>query len=91
MSRWVPPSTAPPSIADQARRDRHAHTIVEALLSSPARIGLLHADPHPGNFLTLADGRLAMIDFGAVAALPGGIPPLLARILRHVADGEVAR
>jgi hypothetical protein len=31
-----------------------------------------------------------MIDFGAVATLPGGIPPVLARILRHVADGEVA-
>jgi predicted unusual protein kinase regulating ubiquinone biosynthesis (AarF/ABC1/UbiB family) len=74
--------------ADQARRDRHAHTVIETMLSSPARLGLLHADPHPGNFMILADGRLAMIDYGAVAALPGGIPPVLARILRHVADAE---
>jgi predicted unusual protein kinase regulating ubiquinone biosynthesis (AarF/ABC1/UbiB family) len=51
---------------------------------------MLHADPHPGNFLTLADGRLAMIDYGAVAPLPGGVPPLLARILRHVADADPA-
>jgi predicted unusual protein kinase regulating ubiquinone biosynthesis (AarF/ABC1/UbiB family) len=76
--------------ADRARRDRHAHTVVETLLSSPARVGLLHADPHPGNFLALPDGRLAMVDYGAVATLPGGVPPVLARILRHVADGEPA-
>jgi predicted unusual protein kinase regulating ubiquinone biosynthesis (AarF/ABC1/UbiB family) len=76
--------------ADQARRDRHAHTVIETMLSSPARVCLLHADPHPGNFLVLTDDRLAMIDYGAVAALPGGIPPALTRILRHVADAEPA-
>jgi predicted unusual protein kinase regulating ubiquinone biosynthesis (AarF/ABC1/UbiB family) len=32
--------------AGRTRRDRHAHTVVETLLSSPARVGLLHADPH---------------------------------------------
>jgi predicted unusual protein kinase regulating ubiquinone biosynthesis (AarF/ABC1/UbiB family) len=74
--------------AEQARRDRLAHTVVEALFSSPARVGMLHADPHPGNFLTLRDGRLAMIDYGAVATLPDGVPPVLTGILRHVADGE---
>jgi len=51
-------------------------------------VGLLHADPHPGNFLTLPDDRLAMIDYGAVAVLPDGVPPVLTTILRHVADGE---
>ena len=74
--------------AHQARRDRHAHILLETLLSSPALVGLLHADPHPGNFMVLTDDRLAMIDYGSVAALPGGVPPVLARILRHVADGE---
>lgn len=28
--------------------------------------GLYHADPHPGNFLLLADGRVGLIDFGNV-------------------------
>jgi serine/threonine protein kinase len=27
--------------------------------------GFLHADPHPGNFLYLPDGRLCILDFGA--------------------------
>ena len=42
--------------------------------SAPQRAGLLHADPHPGNFRILADGRLGVVDFGAVARLPGGYP-----------------
>jgi predicted unusual protein kinase regulating ubiquinone biosynthesis (AarF/ABC1/UbiB family) len=42
--------------------------------SAPARVGLLHADPHPGNFRMLPDGRLAVLDFGAVARLPEGLP-----------------
>ena len=43
--------------------------------SSPAAAGLLHADPHPGNFQLLDDGRLLVLDFGAVARLPDGLPP----------------
>ncbi|MGD9991250.1 ABC1 kinase family protein, partial [Pseudonocardia sp.] len=76
---------------EQALRDEWAHTIIETMFSSPERVGLLHADPHPGNFMVLSDGRLAMIDFGAVADLPDGFPPVLARILRHVADAEPAK
>ena len=30
------------------------------------RGGLLHADPHPGNYRVLPDGRLALLDFGCV-------------------------
>jgi predicted unusual protein kinase regulating ubiquinone biosynthesis (AarF/ABC1/UbiB family) len=97
VSRWLDGVTlgalieaTPADAADQARRDRHAHTVIETMLSSPARLGLLHADPHPGNFMALSDGRLGMVDYGAVAALPGGIPPVLARILGHIADAQPA-
>lgn len=31
--------------------------------------GLFHADPHPGNCFVLADGRLALVDFGATGEL----------------------
>src|SRR5437764_8042788 len=30
---------------------------------------LVHADPHPGNFLVMADGRLGVLDFGATKLL----------------------
>jgi hypothetical protein len=57
-------------------------------LSAPARAGLLHADPHPGNFRILTDGRLGVVDFGAVARLPGGFPEPLGRLTRLAVDGD---
>src|SRR5436305_1353932 len=50
--------------------------------SGPARAELLHADPHPGNFRMLPDGRLCVLDFGAVARLPGGHPEPIGRLAR---------
>ncbi|WP_443098162.1 AarF/UbiB family protein [Actinoalloteichus sp. AHMU CJ021] len=50
--------------------------------SAPHQVGLLHADPHPGNFMLDGDGRLIVIDFGAVARLPGGPPPTFGVLLR---------
>lgn len=31
---------------------------------------LLHADPHPGNFLVTPDGRLGVVDFGCTKSVP---------------------
>jgi len=31
--------------------------------------GFFHADPHPGNLLALADGRLAYLDFGMMSSI----------------------
>ena len=63
----------------QERRDRIGACLVHAVYAGPERAGLLHADPHPGNFLLLPDGRLGLLDFGAVKRLPGGIPAPLGR------------
>ncbi|MEJ2670411.1 MAG: AarF/UbiB family protein [Gammaproteobacteria bacterium] len=32
--------------------------------------GLFHADPHPGNMLVMPEGRLGLLDFGAIGELP---------------------
>jgi predicted unusual protein kinase regulating ubiquinone biosynthesis (AarF/ABC1/UbiB family) len=58
--------------------------------SAPARAGLLHADPHPGNFRLLPDGRLAVLDFGAVARLPEGLPEPIGRLTRLALAGDAA-
>jgi predicted unusual protein kinase regulating ubiquinone biosynthesis (AarF/ABC1/UbiB family) len=52
------------------------------LLSAPSRCGLLHADPHPGNFRVTPDNKLGVLDFGAVAELPDGLPHAMGRLLR---------
>jgi predicted unusual protein kinase regulating ubiquinone biosynthesis (AarF/ABC1/UbiB family) len=72
----------------QEQRDRAGILLARFLFSGPARAGLLHADPHPGNFRLLDDGRLGVLDFGAVDRLPDGLPPFLGRLLRIMHDPE---
>ncbi|GAA4676017.1 hypothetical protein GCM10023215_05070 [Pseudonocardia yuanmonensis] len=76
VSEWLNGEPLGALVADPARapretRDRYAHTIVGSELSSPARLGLLHADPHPG---VLADR--------AAAGTAAGTPPRRAGALR---------
>ncbi len=73
-------------------RNRAGILLVRFLFSGPARAGLLHADPHPGNFRLLADGRLGVLDFGAVDRLPDGLPPFFGKLLRLMhEDGDIER
>ena len=57
-------------------------------MSGPARAGLLHSDPHPGNYRVLGDGRLGVLDFGAVARLPDGLPASMGHLLRLATEGD---
>ena len=56
---------------DAAGVDRRA--LADALLRCFLQMmlvdGVFHADPHPGNVLVLRDGRLGLLDFGAVGRL----------------------
>ena len=75
------------SEGSQGERDRAGLLFARFLFSGPARAGLLHADPHPGNFRILADGRLGVLDFGAVDRLPDGFPPFIGQVLRIIHEG----
>lgn len=74
------------------QRDRAGQLLARFLFSGPARTGLLHADPHPGNFRLLPDGdggwQLGVLDFGTVDRLPGGLPSTIGACLRMTLDGE---
>ena len=72
----------------QEQRDRAGLLFVRFLFSGPARAGLLHADPHPGNYRLLDDGRLAVLDYGAVNRLPGGLPAPIGPLVRLALDGR---
>ncbi|MFK4692084.1 ABC1 kinase family protein [Streptomyces pristinaespiralis] len=74
-------------------RDRAGQLLARFLFSGPARTGLLHADPHPGNFRLLPDEdgkgwRLGVLDFGTVDRLPGGLPDTIGACLRMTLEGE---
>jgi predicted unusual protein kinase regulating ubiquinone biosynthesis (AarF/ABC1/UbiB family) len=78
------------SSGTQEQRNDIGMRLVRFLFSGPARAGLLHADPHPGNFRLLPDGRLGVLDFGAVDRLPDGLPPIFGRLLWLIHnDGDI--
>jgi predicted unusual protein kinase regulating ubiquinone biosynthesis (AarF/ABC1/UbiB family) len=77
------------SAGSQEQRDRAGYLLAILHFSAPQRAQLLHADPHPGNFRLLDDGRLGVLDFGAVARLPNGTPEPLGRITRLVLNNEL--
>jgi predicted unusual protein kinase regulating ubiquinone biosynthesis (AarF/ABC1/UbiB family) len=90
VTEWVDGTPLATVIGDGtvAERDEAGRLMATLHFSAPARAGLLHADPHPGNFRILADGRLGVIDFGAVARLPGGHPEPIGRLVRLALAGD---
>ncbi|MFJ4830137.1 ABC1 kinase family protein [Streptomyces sp. NPDC088747] len=94
VTEWIDGIPMSEVIADgtEEQRDRAGQLLARFLFSGPARTGLLHADPHPGNFRLLPDEkggwRLGVLDFGTVDRLPGGLPPTIGASLRMTLDGE---
>ncbi|MFI6641402.1 ABC1 kinase family protein [Streptomyces sp. NPDC050504] len=76
----------------EEQRDRAGQLLTRFLFSGPARTGLLHADPHPGNFRLVPDEevgwRLGVLDFGTVDRLPGGLPETIGECLRMTLEGD---
>ncbi len=68
VTAWVD-GTPITELTDPAQRSAAARALVAFHVGS-ARFGTVHADPHPGNALLMEDGRLAIIDFGAVRRVP---------------------
>ena len=72
----------------QEERNHYGELLVRFLFAGPARTGMLHADPHPGNFRILpaedgGPGRLGVLDYGAVARLPGrSLPSAIGSLIR---------
>lgn len=55
------------------RNPAKADTLLRDLLSCYVQqittFGLYHADPHPGNFLVMKNGQVAVLDYGAIGEL----------------------
>ncbi|MEU6734496.1 AarF/ABC1/UbiB kinase family protein [Streptomyces physcomitrii] len=94
VTEWIDGTPLSEIIAEGTpeQRDRAGQLLTRFLFSGPARTGLLHADPHPGNFRLLPDGEgswmLGVLDFGTVDRLPGGLPTPIGDCLRMALEGE---
>ncbi len=85
----VPLGNAAPTIAEQGLdAGRLARILFDCLLGQVAIDGVFHADPHPGNFLLLAGGRIGMLDLGSVGRLAPNTRSALQRFLLAVDHGD---
>lgn len=83
IGEWLDgtPLAAIAATGSQADRDRVGALYQRFFLTSPGRVGLLHTDPHPGNFRLTPDGRLGVLDFGSTLRTPGGLPESFGRLI----------
>ncbi len=88
IQEWIDGIPMAQIIRDGTReqRDLVGTLLLELTLDAPRRLEMMHGDAHPGNFMLLPDGRMGVIDFGAVAPLPGGLPIELGMTIRLARD-----
>ncbi|MFF1821048.1 ABC1 kinase family protein [Kribbella sp. NPDC058245] len=80
---------AAPSIAERGLDAvQLGRTLFDCLLGQVAIDGVFHADPHPGNFLLLTDGRIGMLDLGSVGRLDPATREALQRFLLAIDHGD---
>lgn len=92
VSEWLggTPLATVAATGDSASRDRAGELYQRFFLTSPRRTGLLHTDPHPGNFRLMADARLGVLDFGSVLVTPDGLPPSFGGLIGGMLAGDPA-
>ncbi|MYN43599.1 AarF/ABC1/UbiB kinase family protein [Pseudoduganella sp. FT93W] len=75
---------------DQSARNRAAQGLYDLFILSALRLGRLHADPNPGNYLFAPDGALTLLDFGCVKDISPAFSATLPRILQGYLDDDSA-
>ena len=75
---------------DQGTRDRVGEIVFRFFFGCMYRHHQFSGDPHPGNFLLMADGRVAFLDFGLFKVMPRELLEIELACQRagHEGDGE---
>ncbi len=74
--------------ADAGERARVIGAMIDGVARQVFVHGVVHADPHPGNFLITPDGRVAVLDFGCVLRLSPDERRGYARLLGKLFTGD---
>jgi predicted unusual protein kinase regulating ubiquinone biosynthesis (AarF/ABC1/UbiB family) len=72
----------------EEQRNLMGYRLFELTDDAPRSLEMMHGDAHPGNFMLMPGDKMGVIDFGAVAPLPGGMPVELGQLLRYAVDKE---
>jgi aarF domain-containing kinase len=74
----------------QEERDHFTHLLTVATFRVYYRLHWFFADPHPGNFIFMEDGRLGLIDFGCTRAMTDEDWRLICELERANLEGDEA-
>ena len=75
--------------AEQDRRDRIAKILFEAWWTPLTRFGVIHGDPHLGNYSFAGEAdRLNLLDFGCIRVFPPAFVGGVVRLYRALSDGD---
>jgi len=74
--------------AAEPERDRIGEILFRFYFGSMYRHRRFSGDPHPGNMLALADGRVAFLDFGLFKSIDRDVAALELACQRAVIDGD---
>ena len=75
---------------DDATRDRFGEAVFRFFFSSRDRTRIVLGDPHPGNYMLLADGSVGFLDFGLVRRVPAEHLERERELGRAIADCRAA-
>jgi predicted unusual protein kinase regulating ubiquinone biosynthesis (AarF/ABC1/UbiB family) len=70
-------------------RDRYTEIVYRFFYTVARELDLALGDPHPGNYLLCADGRVAFFDFGMLRKLPSGYLAREGAVARAVREHDV--
>lgn len=73
---------------DQSFRDLVVTRLSDAFWFQMLKGGVLHADPHPGNYKILPDGRLGILDFGCIKIFDEKFLEAFSRMVKSRMDGD---
>ena len=76
------------SLSDVEERNRLAEQLITLMASMFHDLQIIHADPHPGNFLVDPAGRLVLLDFGCVRSFPRAFTDGILDIMSCVWEGD---
>jgi predicted unusual protein kinase regulating ubiquinone biosynthesis (AarF/ABC1/UbiB family) len=75
--------------ADQETRDRIARLLFEAWWTPLIRLGVIHGDPHLGNYTFAGDAaRLNLLDFGCIRIFPPSFVTGVIRLYRALIEED---
>lgn len=75
----------------EEERNRLGQIIFDAFAQSVFENGVVHADPHIGNYLCLEDGNVALLDFGCVKRLDNGFSAKMLKLYKALVSGEKSK